>query len=336
VDFVDKNPQYLTVNENPQEQNVSLKQKVLSLSKSLDNIKDFTTPVMVLHDRLSRSKIVQKQKSELEDVYTRCMASENFEYTTENETYKLVMDLLMIKTNAATSFKIYIPPSMVGLLLAYIHLLGHNGVKKMLLNLDSYYFPNMYTVTRKFAQSCYSCFLSYTGNKKQEIGVYPLPSRPMEEIMLDLMENLNNVGGYSHILVVMCTLSDFVLLFPLKSKTSAEISRILLYSVCQPFQVRRIHSDNGPGFRSLQFLKELSAIGITVISSSALHPAGRGAVEKMVGTVKILLKKLTATKLDYNWDLLPYIVSETLNNTQSNRTQFKPSEMVFGTVSSAQ
>jgi len=177
-------------------------------------------------------------------------------------------------------FKIFVPPSMIGLLLAHTHLLGHTGVTKMLKNMDSYYFETMYTVTKNFVQSCYSCFLSYTGTRKQKLGIYPIPSRPFEEIMIDLLENLNAIRGYSHILVVLCTFSGFVLLFPLKSKTNAEISKVLLYSVLQPFNVKKLHSDNGPGFRSLPFLKELSAIGISVISSSALHTAGRGAVEK--------------------------------------------------------
>jgi hypothetical protein len=80
----------------------------------------------------------------------------------------------------------------------------------------------------------------------------------------------------------------------------------------------------------LPFLKELSAIGISVISSSALHPAGRGAVEKMVGTSKMLIKKILATKPEYNWELIPFIVSKAINNVISTQTNFRPSEMVFG------
>ena len=86
--------------------------------------------------------------------------------------------------------------------------------------------------------------------------------------------------------------SDFCLIFPLKTKTSAEISRLILYSVCQHFNVKKLHTDNGPGFRAAGFLKEMSALGIQVVSTTALHPAGRGAVERFVQTVKILMKKM--------------------------------------------
>ena len=83
------------------------------------------------------------------------------------------MDLLIIKV---TNYKILIPPTLVGPLLAYVHLLGHKGLQKMLKDLESYHFDNLYTVTKAFVTSCYSCFLSYTGNKKQKIGIYPVRS----------------------------------------------------------------------------------------------------------------------------------------------------------------
>ena len=41
--------------------------------------------------------------------------------------YKLVMDLLMVNVD---SFKIMVPPTLVGPLLAYTHLMGHKGIAK--------------------------------------------------------------------------------------------------------------------------------------------------------------------------------------------------------------
>ena len=63
---------------------------------------------------------------------------------------------------------------------------------------------------------------------------------------------------------------------------------------------------------------------------SALHPAGRGAIERFVQTVKVPTKKLVATRPTYDWQLLPFIISKTINNTTSLRTGFTPTEMVFG------
>jgi transposase InsO family protein len=88
-------------------------------------------------------------------------------------------------------------------------------------------------------------------------------------------------------------LSDFTVIVPLKSKTAEEVNRGLLNSILQQFNVEKLHSDNGKGFRGTDWLESMSALGIKVIASSSLHPQGRGQIERLVGTVKLLLKKVT-------------------------------------------
>ena len=168
--------------------------------------------------------------------------------------FKLVSDLLMIDKNF---YKIFVPPSIIGVLLSYTHLLGHKGLNRMIADLQSYYFANMNTVTKNFIQCCYSCFLTNKGNRKSKIGVYPTPSYPFEEITMDLAENLNTINGFSHLLITQCTLSDFVVIIPLKSKTASEVTRAVLNSLFQQFNIKRIHTDNGPCFRSTAWLEPL-------------------------------------------------------------------------------
>ena len=74
----------------------------------------------------------------------------------------------------------------------------------------------------------------------------------------------------------------------------------------------------------------MSAFGIKVISSAALHPEGRGQLERLVHTVKLLLRKFLATRPNLNWEYLPYLITKIINNTVSPKTGFKPVEMVFG------
>lgn len=328
IRFVENNPQYLTINTTKTE---PVETTVYHLSQGLDNVKDVMTPLEILQNRLSRAEIVKHQKIEFTDIYTKCLASKDFEYVGENKTtqekYKLVSDLLMKEDDF---FKILIPPSMVGLLLSFTHLLGHKGYTRMLADLESYSFPNKCSITKTFVSRCYACFLSYKGTKKQKLGIYPTPTRCFQEVMMDLCENLNSVGGYSHLLIAQCMFSDFILIHPLKTKTSSEISRVLLYNLIQPFCVEKLHSDNGPGFRSENFLKLLSALGIQVIGSAALHPAGRGKIERSVGCVKIMLKKLLATQPTLNWDVYPLLIAKILNSQPSPKTGFRPIDMVFG------
>jgi hypothetical protein len=170
------------------------------------------------------------------------------------------------------------------------------------------------------------------GTKKQKLGIYPCPTRPFQELNMDLLENLNPIKGFENILVVQCSFSDFILLYPMKTKTASELAKIFLYNIFQAFNIEKIHTDNGPLFRNQEFLATASALGIKVIASASLHPSGRGQVERTVGLVKRLLKKFLATnkKQDLNWELLPICVSKAYNNIISPKTNFRPVEMVFG------
>ena len=302
----------------------------MAISRGLNNLNEQITPLTILQEKLSRAEFVRNQKICFPELYSHCLAGENFEYIDEKAkkpvTYKLVSDLLMIDKDF---FKILVPDNMIGLLLSYTHLLGHKGRKKMAADMSSYYFENMYTAIQNFLACCYSCFLSYKG-KKSKLGIYPTPSYPFQEIMIDLLENLNISGGYSHLLILTCLLTDFTIIVPLKGKTNSEISKALLSCVFQQFTVAKIHSDNGPGFRANGWLETMAALGIQVVATSALHPEGRGTIEKRVGIIKLLMRKMLAIRQDLNWEYIPYLISAILNNTVSGKTGFKPSTMVFG------
>ena len=335
IKWVEENPQYLVVNHPTKKE---IKAVALSIKRGIENVENELTPINILKERLLRSEIIKNQKLELAHVYEKCLASDDFEYIPDIDIvdsqsgyvkYKLVNDLLMIYKGF---YKIYIPPSMVGLLLSFTHLLGHKGLTRMFADLQSYYFDNLYSVTKRFITSCYSCFLVNKSNKRNKIGVYPAPSYPMQEINLDLAENLNSVNGYSHLLVTQCELTDFVQIFPMKSKQAEPVTNMVLAGVIQPFNVQRIHSDNGPCFRSHQWLRAMAAFNVQIIASAALHPQGRGQIERLVGTIKLMLKKMLAVKSSLNWEFLPFLCAKIINNTVSPKTGFTPQQMVFGNL----
>ena len=111
-----------------------VKYLVMSIRQGIENIKDIVTPLDILRERLSRSEIIKNQKKEFSKIYTACLAGEDFEYTNIHHPskfkYKLVSDLLLIFDNF---YKILLPPSMIGLLLSFTHLLGHKGISKMMV-----------------------------------------------------------------------------------------------------------------------------------------------------------------------------------------------------------
>jgi hypothetical protein len=206
------------------------------------------------------------------------------------------------------------------------------GVGKMLENLKNYYFPKKYTEVKRFVKICYPCFLAHKSNRKNILGEYPIPEYPFEEVSCDLAENLNMIKGYKNLLVIQDVLSDYIIIHPMKSKTSAEFAHIFMYSVLQNFNIKRIHSDNGPVFRNKEWLKTLSALNIKAINSSANNPSSRGKAERAVQQVKVIMKKIlaTASSNTLNWEFIPFLVSKVMNHTITPRTGFSPIEMVFG------
>jgi hypothetical protein len=304
----------------------------------LQNILDIKRPIEVLKERLSRANIIKAQKLELSTIYNKCLASQDFTHLDKDTdmTYILILDLMMVMNDKG--HQICVPPSLIGPLLSYTHLLGHLGMRKMLENLTAYYFETKYKIVRRFISSCYACFLNHGSSKKNKLGNYPIAEYPFEEVSVDLAESLNTVNGLSHLLIVQCVLSNFILIYPLKTKSAQEVCKVFLYNVLQSFNVTKVHQDNGPCFRNTQWLKLMATLNIQVINSSANNPSSRGKAEKAVGQVKILMKKLLthASSDTLNWDMLPFLVSKLMNHTISVQTGFKPVEMIFGKDKMAQ
>jgi hypothetical protein len=106
---------------------------------------------------------------------------------------------------------------------------------------------------------------------------------------------------------------------------------MLMIALLQQRIVERIHSDNGPGFRSFPHLAILAALHIKVKATASLSPIGRGKIERLIGITKIMMRRILATRPSYNWAYIPMLVAIAINTTISPRTGFKPCVKVGGT-----
>jgi hypothetical protein len=327
--FCQENPQYLTITE------PEIKTVTLALTQGISNVTDFTKPLNILQERLNRAEVVKAQKEEFRNLFEKC--GKNKTFTTINKaknekvTYKTVMELLLRKQGKG-SYKINWPEKLTGILLSYLHLIGHMGTGKMMENLKSYYIKNKYKKVKTFTNRCYPCFLMHRSSRKNVLGNYPIPSYPFEEVSMDLAENLNKIKGYENLLIVQDVLSDFILIFPLKTKTSNEVTNIFMNSILQIFNIKRIHSDNGSCFRNKAWLQILAAMGIKMIDSSSNNPSSRGKAERAVQQVKTILRKMlvNASSKTLNWEYLTLLISKVMNQSITPRTGFTPIEMIVG------
>ena len=83
----------------------------------------------------------------------------------------------------------------------------------------SFYFPQKLEKIKNLAARCHPCALNNMNNKKHKSGMYPS-------------------GGFQHLLIIVCGLSGFIRVYPLKSKTSEKILFHIVYDIFQYFSVK--------------------------------------------------------------------------------------------------
>jgi len=328
--FVNQNPQYLQViDKSPQ-------RTVFSLNKVIDNLDHHIKPLSELQHRMSIDVIIQEQRKQYQLLYSTCLSSPNFTTTARvhNEppqSYFLEQNIIRVRTPSGP--KILLPKSLIGLFLAYTHLsAGHAGVKRMTALLEPYSFPNKDLAIRNLTSRCYGCQLS-NRPRQNPVGTTPIFHYALQCLHLDLAEDISPAGKFNHCLIATCPLSDFLVAFPLRSKTAEEISHILLYSILQYFSVEYICTDNAPCFQNKQFIAFLAAINIEKVYLTSLNPQGKGAVEIKVKLFKQILKKMLSSHSDFQWHALPYLATKFVNHSISSKTQFSPAALIYGSES---
>jgi len=324
ITWVQANPQYLKI----MAENTSVKYITASLTKITDNLQKHIQPLQILEERMSIENILKYQKQDLKELYKLCLSSANFLYK-DKLTYQIINGLISVLEDDGP--KLLVPPALIGLFITYGHLrTGHGGLLRMKAALTPYFITNKNKLITQLTSRCWPCFLVNVSNRKEYIGKYPIQPYPFFMVNLDLCENLNKAGRYQHILIVTDSLSGAILLYPLKSKTAEEVSHILLHSVLQHFNIKLIHSDNGPAFSNKNFLQLLAALGIRKLHLSSYNAPGKGFVERRVGMVKRLLKILLVEHSDFNWLALTYIVSKISNTSTLPTTKYPPYSLVYG------
>ena len=91
--FCKENPQYLTVNNSP-----TIYQITSAINKGIDNLKEVSSPIEILQEKLSRSNLIRAQKEEYAEIYNKCLNSENYSFSVTDKknritTYTLLVDL---------------------------------------------------------------------------------------------------------------------------------------------------------------------------------------------------------------------------------------------------
>ena len=234
-----------------------------------------------------------KQRSPLESDYNELGRKKT---CPEHDRYLIDEKNLVWYTPNDSKPVLAVPRSMVPELLALVQTLhGHPGVGATLALVRShFYWPTIARDTRLYVASC-GC------NRRKRFRsqkIATMPGRavqPWETLQVDILSmGTTSRTGNKHILLVVDCASRFPFAFPLPSKGTKEVARILA-NLCLTFGVpRNFRSDGGGEFRS-EILKPLCHwLKARLDVGPADHSRGQDAVERFGGWLQEMLAELSS------------------------------------------
>ena len=197
-----------------------------------------------------------------------------------------------------------------------------------------FFFPRMRQKISQYIQSCKACQLVKPIKKNeraplQEMDI--LPDSVFSDVSLDFIgsELPMTKRKNKYVMVIICSLSKWVNVIPLKSLRAEEIADNLIQYFSDVGIPKVIRSDNMPSFRSELMEALCTKLNIQQKFSAPFHFASHGTVERVQSTIETILKKFLQEN-PADWDKMLPFLSFALRNVQHAATGFSASEIVYG------
>ncbi len=220
--------------------------------------------------------------------------------------------------------KLVIPSKLRPQMLQIIHQ-GHMGTEKCLLRArDSLFWPGISRDIKEMTKNCPTCAQFSKQQPKETLHPHKIPSYPWPKLGCDLFDH----GGAQYLIV-----ADYYSKYPIIRKLSSTTSAAIINHLKSIFAEHGIPESLyltmalNTAARNLQ--RSVTVLeAINHITSSPVYPKSNRSIERMVQTVKNLLRKSEAAGQDPHLALLSYRVtpvdsnlpsaSKLLNNSANN------------------
>ncbi len=208
--------------------------------------------------------------------------------------------------------RIIIPKTLRQQMLNIIHQ-GHLGTEKCLLKAkDSVFWPGISKDINDLTTNCDTCLQHSKQQAKEPLHPHNVPSYAWQKLGSDLLDYKGN-----QYLLVADYYSKFPVLRKLDSTTSAAIINHLKSIYAEYGIPETLVTDNGPQYNSREFKSFCDEWCIEHITSSPTYAQSNGFIERMVQTVKNLLKKSESAGQDPYLALLNYRTTPVDRNLQA-------------------
>ena len=214
-----------------------------------------------------------------------------------------------------------------------LSLAGHMGRTKTKQRIESaFYWPGMDKDISAYVKSCHICRTQDTSKPPPApLQSTTLADKPFQKMAIDLIGPLPTPSkrGHRFILTIVDLATRWPEAFPLKSTTSQDITHVLINLFSRIGFPETIISDRGPQFTSDLTRQLTNVLGINQVFTTPYHPQSNGICERLNGTIKALLAKIT-TDNPGNWDMMLPCILFAYREIPQSSTGFSPFELVYG------
>ena len=212
------------------------------------------------------------------------------------------------------------------------HVSGHFGREAIFKKLWSkhIWWPKLRDEIQTVISNCDACNRFTVTKSGYNPASFITSDGPWDHIQIDCSVHLPpSPEGYTALLVIIDVFTGFIILRAMKT-TSAEIVARKLWKVFSMFGIPKIlQSDNGPEFTNEILRSLVKLIGIEHRFISPYNPRADGKVERAIGTVTSIIKKLLHGSVN-NWPLFVPFAQLTFNQKISSLTGSTPFSLMFG------
>lgn len=210
----------------------------------------------------------------------------------------------------------------------------HLGINKTCDQLKkNYWFENMQQKVEKVIRNCIRCIMCSPPARINERNLYNIPKKPIpfDTIHVDHFGPLPAIrGARKYILVVIDAFTKFTKLFAVKSTGTKEVHVCLDKYFAMYSRPRRIISDRGSNFRSLEFAEYLLKHNIEHVKVAVKSPQANGQVERVNRVITAMLSKITESVSHSDWTKMLEQTEFALNNSVHTTTKKTASQLLFG------
>lgn len=246
-----------------------------------------------------------------------------------------LVDGIVYRSDLDRNLYLYAPSCMQEEVIRKCHeKLGHLAADKCIGKLkQSYWFPLMRSKVEKYIRNCLPCILHSVPRAIHNRTLHSIPKSPtpFDTVHIDHLGPLPSINSKrKHLLVTIDAFTKFVKLYPVNSTSTREVNAALEKYFEYYSRPRRIVSDRGTCFTSLEFSNFLESRNIEHIKVATAAPQANGQVERVNRVLTPMLGKLSEPLNQADWYKLVSRVEFALNNSIQCSTKKTPSILLFG------